>query len=59
VKTLPSTCAQINGSVSLENVKGCKKFNSLSITIPTLWKNKESILSALENSLYKEENEEM
>jgi hypothetical protein len=37
----------------------CKKFNLSPSTVSTLWKNKEAILSALENNHYKQENEEM
>jgi DNA-binding NarL/FixJ family response regulator len=42
-----------------KNVEVCKKFNLSPSTVSTLWKNKEAILSALENNHYKQENEEM
>jgi hypothetical protein len=34
-----------------KNVEVCKKFNLSPSTVSTLWKNKEAILSALENNL--------
>jgi hypothetical protein len=34
-----------------KNAEVCKKFNLLPSTVSTLWKNKELILSALQNNL--------